>query len=193
MNPNQNQKPGNNQGPMAMPVNAPKSRYSTFFLIMLILASIGAFFSFFGMFSSVFNVVVRFGEGKNLEAALNIASVLVTIASLLSLLLLFMKNKVGFILKITVILLSLIVSVATIAVTKSSLVTEFRNAFDDASQSETLTTEDRQAISEINEFVDKNGENLFLVFGIMFTVLSNSVSLLLWVLAWKSQVKHDRA
>lgn len=189
-------KQNNNQSQQVPPMTVgrmPKSRYSTLFLIMLIFSSIGAFFSFFGLFSSVFSAVVSFNDGKSTEGILALVSIPISIMGLVALILLFMKKKIGLIVKLLAISLSLFLSIANITFSKATFVTELKKGISESMRDDQISTEERQLLDSANSFVDKNGEDLLVVFGIIFSFISAGISILLWSLAWKSQMKHDES
>lgn len=189
-------KQNNNQSQQVPPMTVgrmPKSRYSTLFLIMLIFSSIGAFFSFFGLFSSVFSAVVSFNDGKSTEGILALVSIPIIIMGLVALILLFMKKKIGLIVKLLAISLSLFLSIANITFSKATFVTELKKGISESMRDDQISTEERQLLDSANSFVDKNGEDLLVVFGIIFSSVSAGISILLWSLAWKSQMKHDES
>lgn len=187
MNPQNNNQ---NIGPM-MPVPT-KSRYSTFYLIMLILGTIGAIFGFFGFFASVVSIVTNFSE-KPMVAVIDIFSIVLGIASMVSLILLYMKKRAGFIMKMLIICLSLILSIFSAVVTKSDFVENFNKGFDSSysSKTEPKTAEEEQAATSIKNFVNQYGEVGSVVIVIIFNVFGSLISGLLWFFAWKSQLKHD--
>lgn len=193
----QNQQPPNQQNnnqpmPPMMP-GAHKSRYSAFFLVMLILASIGAFFSFFGMFTSVFDIVTKLNENRPLEALASGFSIMTTLVGLSALVLLYMKKKAGFVLKMVAIGLSLAVSIFTVVVTKNNFYNDFHEALYSRVEQGSATTEEEQVYRDVDGFLKLNGANLFLALGIILPVLSSAITILLWSLAWRSQQKHDAA
>lgn len=104
-----------------------------------------------------------------------------------------MKKKIGFILKLLAISLSLFLSIANITFNKANFVTQLDKGISESMRDDQISTEERQFLDGINIFVDKNGEALFVVFGIIFSFISAGISILLWSLAWKSQLKHDKS
>lgn len=104
-----------------------------------------------------------------------------------------MKKKIGLIVKLLAISLSLFLSIANITFSKATFVTELKKGISESMRDDQTSAEERQFLDGINSFVDKNGEDLLVVFGIIFSFISAGISILLWSLAWKSQMKHDES
>mgnify|MGYP007089154255 CR=1 FL=1 len=104
-----------------------------------------------------------------------------------------MKKKIGLIVKLLAISLSLFLSIANITFSKATFVTELKKGISESMRDDQISTEERQLLDSANSFVDKNGEDLLVVFGIIFSSVSAGISILLWSLAWKSQLKHDES
>jgi hypothetical protein len=182
-----------NMGPMA-PVS-PKSKYSTFYLIMLILATIGAIFGFFGFFASVVSIVFYFSE-KPIMAVIGVINIALGIASIVSLILLYMKKRAGFIMRMLLIGLSLMLTIFSMVATKSDFIERFNKGFDSSygSSTESKTAEEEQAAASIKGFVNQYGGGasvISAVFSVLLVIIFNVSYGLLWFFAWKSQLKHD--
>ena len=166
-----------------------RSRYTVFYLIMLILASIGAFFTLFGFINDAFSIILYlYSSGEPLLAILRAINIVVGIASIVALILLYMKKKSGFIMKIVLIFLSLIIS------TSSTIITLSNPMYSDATQYgiESIKDSDRDQISTIiaGAFNQENIKGLVVVTSIIGFFISTGYALL-WFFAWKSQVEDD--
>lgn len=182
----------NNQSMGPMVPLLTRSNYNTFYLIMLILATIGAIFTFFGFFTSIFSVVVNFSNGKILLGILTIFNIVLGIASLVTLILLYMKKRAGFIMKMVLIVLSLCLSIPIAFVSSQDFVKEFNRGFDQSyNKGIQKTPEQDETAKSIKSFMNQYGEGTVIAITIVFSALWSIVSGLLWFFAWKSQLRHD--
>lgn len=171
-------------------------RYSGFFLTMLILASIVAFFSLFG---SLFSFIAAIGFASENEPLVAIATAISPIINLLSLIalgLLYFKKSVGLYLKFIALLLAVLLAgvSAYVATNSNSFKKGVRESSyqESATNSSSLTTEELKIERKIEDFFV--GSSAPIVFGsaaLLASLVWNGGAGMLWFFAWRSQKKHD--
>ncbi|MBP6880005.1 hypothetical protein KBC31_00060 [Candidatus Saccharibacteria bacterium] len=171
-------------------------RYSGFFLTMLILASIVAFFSLFGSLFSFIAAIGFVSEGEPLVALATALNPVVNLFSLVSLGLLYFKKSAGLYLKFVT--LSLAVLLAGFSTYLGANSDSFKKGVTDSAYEQSTTTDSALTKEEVKTermiedfFISSSAPIIFGSVALFGSLVWNSGAGILWFLAWRSQKKHD--
>ena len=187
------------QTPAAMQPNTNignSSRYSGFFLVMLILASVVAFFSLFGSIFSIIAIVGYVVTEDYMLALITALSPIINLLSLIALALLWFKKSAGLYLKFATLFLAVILAGASTYTVfdSNTFKDEIRNSsYEDSTNSlPEPSKQDLETDQKIEDFFTSKGAPVALgAAALIGSLVWNSGAGALWFFAWRSQKKHD--
>jgi hypothetical protein len=142
-------------------------RYSTFYLIMLILATMNTIF-IYPVFINIDYPIIKVND---LIFYSDLLSIILFIGAAASLVLLYMKNKIGLVLRTTVMVLGFIPELFLAFALEGRPIPQDFN------------------MNNLIERIFEGQTGLYM--DVLFSLLTGMSIAFLWILAWKSQLKYD--